>query len=200
MIKLPLLMSEEENYASKRNRYNIALKYSKKENLLSVIIFKCYLEVWTHIQFSHTQHMTYKIISSQGIYVEKKSNLYVKISLRENDIAFSSKKVKCSNNKTIIDFSKELFFNLQEKDARKCSILIEMKKDLGVGSRSKCLGFKWNINISLLQMRKSASFFWRPREMKSLTTQWCWWNLMTESIFGITQNVFNIQLGVGVTL
>ena len=86
--------------------------------------------------------MTYNIISSQGIYVEKKSNLYVKISLRENDIVFSSKKVKCSNNKTLIDFSKEIFFNLQGKDTRKCSILIEMKKDLGVRSRSKCLGFK----------------------------------------------------------
>ena len=41
-------MSEEENYASKQNRYNIALKYSKKENLVSVIIFKCFLEVFTH--------------------------------------------------------------------------------------------------------------------------------------------------------
>ena len=86
-------------------------------------------------------------LSSQGIYVEKKSNLYVKISLIENDKVFSSKKVKCSNNKTIIDFSKEVFFNLQEKDARKCSILIEMKKDLGVGSRSKCLGLRYLVEI-----------------------------------------------------
>ena len=38
-------MSKEENYVSKRNRFNIALKYSKKENLLSIIIFKCFLEV-----------------------------------------------------------------------------------------------------------------------------------------------------------
>ncbi len=38
-------MSKEENYFSKRNKFNIALKYSKKENLVSVIIFKCFLEV-----------------------------------------------------------------------------------------------------------------------------------------------------------
>ena len=84
-------------------------------------------------------HTNLAILStfSQGVYVEKKSNLYVKISLMENDKMFSSKRVKCSNNKTIIDFSKEIFFNLQDKDAWKCSILIEMKKDLGVGSRSK---------------------------------------------------------------
>ena len=78
---------------------------------------------------------------SQGAYVEKKTNLYVKISLMENDRVFSSKKVKCSNNKTIIDFSKEVFFNLQEKEAQKCSILLELKKDLGVGNRSKYFSF-----------------------------------------------------------
>ena len=38
-------MSEEESYFSKRNKFNIALKYSKKENIMSVIIFKCFLEV-----------------------------------------------------------------------------------------------------------------------------------------------------------
>ena len=78
------------------------------------------------------------------MYVEKKSNLYVKISLIESDKVVSSKKVKCSNNKTIIDFSKEVYFNLQEKEARKCSFLLELKKDLGVGNRSKyfSLGFK----------------------------------------------------------
>ena len=38
-------MSEEESYFSKRNKFNIALKYSKKENIMSVIIFKCFLDV-----------------------------------------------------------------------------------------------------------------------------------------------------------
>ena len=74
--------------------------------------------------------------SPQGVYVEKKSNLYFKISLMENDRVFSSRKVKCSSNKTIFDFSKEVVFNLHEKEARICSILLELKKNLGVGKRS----------------------------------------------------------------
>ena len=132
IIKLPLLMSEEESYFSKRNKFNIALKYSKKENIMSVIIFKCFLEVKMILPIHNNI-----IHLSQGVYIEKKSNLYVKITLKENDKVFSSKKVKCSKNKANIDFSKEVFFNLLEMEARQCSILIELKKDLGVGNRSK---------------------------------------------------------------
>ena len=77
-------------------------------------------------------------IHFQGIFIEKKSNLYIKISLIEKKKEFSSKKVWCSNNKTTIDFSKEIVLNLHDRDARNCSLLFQLKKYSGLGSRSKC--------------------------------------------------------------
>ena len=74
----------------------------------------------------------------QGIFIEKKSNLYIKISLIEKKKELSSKKVWCSNNKTTIDFSKEVILNLHDRDPRNCSLLFQLKKYSGLGSRSGC--------------------------------------------------------------
>ena len=44
-MKLPLIISEDENYNSKQNKLNVALKFSPKDNNINIIIFKCVLEV-----------------------------------------------------------------------------------------------------------------------------------------------------------
>ena len=89
----------------------------------------------------------------QGIFIEKKSNLYIKISLIEKKKEFSSKKVWCSNNKTTIDFSKEVILNLHDRDPRNCSLLFQLKKYSGLGSRSGCN----NVKIMCNWHCKSAS-------------------------------------------
>ena len=45
MMKIHLVGSEEEEYKAKKTRMNIALKFSKLENYVSVIIFKSVIEV-----------------------------------------------------------------------------------------------------------------------------------------------------------
>ena len=45
MMKIHLVGSEEEQYKAKMTRMNIALKFSKLENYVSVIIFKSVIEV-----------------------------------------------------------------------------------------------------------------------------------------------------------
>ena len=44
-LRLRLISSSEENFDYKKNKLNIALKYDKYENKISIIVFKCYLEV-----------------------------------------------------------------------------------------------------------------------------------------------------------
>ena len=67
--------------------------------------------------------------------------MFIKISLVEKKKKICSKKVWCSNNKTTIDFTKELKLNLQERDARNCTLLIQLKKYFGIGLRSKVQSF-----------------------------------------------------------
>ena len=45
ILKIPLIESDEEKYSSKSNRMNVALKFLPNENRISIIIFKCFLEV-----------------------------------------------------------------------------------------------------------------------------------------------------------
>ena len=44
-MKIHLVASNEEKYSTKKTKMNIALKYSKQEDYVSVIIFKSFLEV-----------------------------------------------------------------------------------------------------------------------------------------------------------
>ena len=44
-LRLRLVSSSEENCDYKKNKLNIALKYDDYENKISIIVFKCYLEV-----------------------------------------------------------------------------------------------------------------------------------------------------------
>ena len=44
-MKIHLVASKEERYSTKKTKMNIALKYSKLEDYVSVIIFKSFLEV-----------------------------------------------------------------------------------------------------------------------------------------------------------
>ena len=44
-LRLRLVSSSEENFDYKKNKLNIALKYDKYENKISVIVFKFCLEV-----------------------------------------------------------------------------------------------------------------------------------------------------------
>ena len=44
-LRLRLISSSEENFDYKKNKLNIALKFDKYENKISIIVFKCYLEV-----------------------------------------------------------------------------------------------------------------------------------------------------------
>ena len=57
----------------------------------------------------------------------------------ENNKELCSKKIWCSNNQSIIDFSKEVFFNLNDRDVSKCSLFLQMKKYAGFGTRSKII-------------------------------------------------------------
>ena len=45
MMKIHLVGSDQEQYKAKKTRMNIALKFSKLENYVSVIIFKSIIEV-----------------------------------------------------------------------------------------------------------------------------------------------------------
>ena len=134
-MKLPLVLSDSEDYNSKCNRMNVALKYSPKDNVISVIIFKFILEVINKAPLLNSYYLTY---SFQGVLVEKKANLYIKISLSDScGKQISSKKIWCSNNKLVYDFSKEIFFHLNDHNAENCSILLELKKHSGFGVKSK---------------------------------------------------------------
>ena len=44
-LRLRLISSSEENCDYKKSKLNIALKYDKYENKISIIVFKCCLEV-----------------------------------------------------------------------------------------------------------------------------------------------------------
>ena len=134
-LKLRLLISENENYNAKYNKMNIALKYSPDENIISIIVFKFILEVKSSIQIYKFPLLHFFYF--QGMVIEKKSQLYIKITLMENFQTLSTKKVWCSNNKLVYDFSKEIIFNLNQHDANHCSILLEVKKHSGFGIRSK---------------------------------------------------------------
>ena len=130
-------------------------------------------------------------IHFQGIFIEKKSNLYIKISLIEKKKEFSSKKVWCSNNKTTIDFSKEIVLNLHDRDARNCSLLFQLKKYSGLGSRSKCNSVTYLLNThiaNLSQTRSWASWCWGARVTRAATTAPCCTNLETGSLSGTMQS------------
>ena len=127
-------------------------------------------------------------IHFQGIFIEKKSNLYIKISLIEKKKEFSSKKVWCSNNKTTIDFSKEIMLNLHDRDARNCSLLFQLKKYSGLGSRSRCNIFVKHWLCNLCQAWRSASWCWGARVTRAATTAPCCTNLETGSLSGTMQS------------
>ena len=86
-------------------------------------------------------NLSISLILFQGIFIEKKSHLYIKISLFEKNKEFCSKKVWSSNDKTGINFSKELKLNLQEREARNCSLLLQLKEYSGIGLRSEVQRF-----------------------------------------------------------
>ena len=144
-LKLRLLISENENYNAKYNKMNIALKYSPDENIISIIVFKFILEVKSSIQIYKFPLLHFFYF--QGMVIEKKSQLYIKITLMENFQTLSTKKVWCSNNKLVYDFSKEIIFNLNQHDANLCSILLEVKKHSGFGIRSEYHIFIKNVFI-----------------------------------------------------
>ena len=71
------------------------------------------------------------------MYLEKSSKLYVKITLTEGNRDLASKKIWCSSNKKIFDFSKELLFKLQGKLPENCAVKIQLKKYSGFRLKSK---------------------------------------------------------------
>ena len=72
----------------------------------------------------------------QGVYIEKKNKLYVKISLMEKNKVLATRKIWSDNN-NMTDFSKEVFFPLAEKDPADVEILIQLKRYRGLGAKSK---------------------------------------------------------------
>ena len=69
--------------------------------------------------------------------MEKTTKLYVKITFMENKKDLASKKIWCSKNKKIIDFSKEILFKLQSQEVENCAVKIQLKKYSGFGVKSK---------------------------------------------------------------
>ena len=67
--------------------------------------------------------------SFQGVFIEKSSKLYAKVTLLENNKEVASKKVLCSSNKKIYDFSKELQFKLHRKHPENCKIIVQFYGD-----------------------------------------------------------------------
>ena len=76
----------------------------------------------------------------QGIYVEKKYKHYIKISLTENQRDLFNRKVWSNNSHKFIDFSKEVFFPLGEKDPNSLEIVLQLKRYRGFGAKSKTIG------------------------------------------------------------
>ena len=136
-------------------------------------------------------NLSISLILFQGIFIEKKSHLYIKISLFEKNKEFCSKKVWSSNDKTGINFSKELKLNLQEREARNCSLLLQLKEYSGIGLRSEVQRFVKHWLSNLCQARRSANCCCQPRVTRAATTAPCWTNREIGSSPGIMQNAFD---------
>ena len=132
-MKIHLVASDEEQFYSQKTQMNIALKYSVVEDFISVIIFKSILKVKKERKFELQYYISF---SFQGVFIEKSSKLYAKVTLLENNKELASTKVWCSNNKKIYDFSKELQFKLHRKHPENCKIIVQLKKYTGFGFKS----------------------------------------------------------------
>ena len=73
----------------------------------------------------------------QGIYINKKHKHYIKISLTEKKRDVLTRKVWSNTTNNIIDFSKEGFFPLGEKDPDNLEIVLQLKRYRGFGAKSK---------------------------------------------------------------
>ena len=73
----------------------------------------------------------------KGMFLEKSTKLYAKVTLLENNKELASKKLWSSNNKKMFTFSKELIFKLNGKNPENCSLQIHLKKQAGYGFKSK---------------------------------------------------------------
>ena len=73
----------------------------------------------------------------QGIYTDKKSKHYIKISLSEKQRDLWSRKIWSNSTHNILDFSKEVFFPLGTKDPKDLEIVLQLKKYRGFGAKSK---------------------------------------------------------------
>ena len=132
-MKIHLVASDEEQFYSQKTQMNIALKYSVVEDFISVIIFKSILKVKKERKFELQYFIS---LSFQGVFLEKSSKLYAKVTLLENNKEVASKQVWCSSNKKIYDFSKELQFKLHRKHPENCKIIVQLKKYTGFGFKS----------------------------------------------------------------
>ena len=73
----------------------------------------------------------------QGIYIEKKYKHYIKISLTEKKRDLFSRKVWSNTSHNTIDFSKEVFFPLGERDPNTVEFVLQLKRYRGFGAKSK---------------------------------------------------------------
>ena len=65
----------------------------------------------------------------------------------EGQKVLSAKKVRCSGNKNIFDFAKEVFHKLHGQSPGICSLKIQVKKYLGFRLKSKQMKLKAKFTV-----------------------------------------------------